>query len=95
MKKLQEQDVIRIIREEWNAKISLLTEEIDLAIKAKGSKEKEESLVVAPGLKVLHAKSGIRYTVDSVSPRDVILLTPEGEQFYVNADEFEENYKID
>ena len=31
MKKLQEQDIIRMMREEWLAKVSVLSEEVDLA----------------------------------------------------------------
>jgi hypothetical protein len=51
--------------------------------------------VVTPELKVRHKKSQIRYTVTSVGPKDVILRTPEGENFLVDADELEKNYQLD
>jgi hypothetical protein len=43
----------------------------------------------------MHTKSGIRYTVDSVGPRDVILRTPENETFLVDKDTLEKEYHLD
>lgn len=77
---------IDIMREEWEASIKSLMEEVNLDPSEKG--------VVSPGLKVMHKDSGIRYTVHSVSPRDVILRTPEGEKFIVSADTLENEYKL-
>lgn len=93
MKTLTEADVIRVMREEWNKKVSALAEVVGLTMKAKaGDGEKE---LVSPELKVMHRKSGIRYTVDSVGPRDVILRTPEGETFIVDQEELESDYHLD
>lgn len=94
MRNLTEADVIRVMREEWDKKVAVLTETVDMAMNAKVGKEGDKP-VLAPELKVMHKQSGIRYTVDSVGPRDVILRTPEGEKFLVNADELENLYKLD
>ena len=42
MKKLQEQDIIRMMREEWLAKVSVLSEEVDLSFKANVDGESKE-----------------------------------------------------
>ena len=93
MKKLQEEDILRIMREEWNAKISALSEEVDLTFKAKVDGENKE--IISQELKVRHKKSQILYTVDSIGPRDVILMTPEGEKFLLDKDKFEDEYELD
>jgi len=93
MKKLQEEDVLRIIREEWSAKVKALSEEIDLALKAKvDGKEKE---IISPDLKIRHAKSQLLYTVVSIGPKDVILKTPEGEKFLLDKETLEKEYELD
>ena len=87
---LTEQDIITLMREEWERN---LQEKAQLTFKADvGGKDK---ILVAPELKVQNAKSGIKYTVSSVSPRDVILRTPEGNEFIVNADELEKDYLLE
>ncbi len=93
MKTLTEADVLRTMREEWGKKVKALTETIDMAMKAKP--EGEEKIVVTPELKVRHKKSQIRYTVSSVGPKDLILRTPEGEEFIVDAAELERDYELD
>lgn len=94
MKTLQEQDVLRIMKEEWQKKIDALTEKVDMAFKSKVGDEGEVP-VLSPELKVMHKNSGIRYTISSVGPRDVILRTPEGEEFIVDASELEKDYQLD
>ena len=81
MGKIGEKDIIRIMREEWNARIRQISENLNIDD-------------VSDGLKVKHSKSKILYTIDSVSPRDVILVSPEGEKFAVSAGEFEEGYEL-
>lgn len=93
MKTLKEKDVLRIIREEWNKKISKIKESVEIAFDAKINGEKTPLL--SPGLKVMHTKSGIRYTVDSVGPNDVILRTPEDETFLVDKEQLEGEYHLD
>lgn len=93
MKTLTEADVIRVMREEWDKRVAALAEKVDLTLSMK-TKEGGEQLVISPELKVMHKDSGIRYTVDSVGPRDVILRTPEGEKFLVDKDELESSYEL-
>jgi hypothetical protein len=82
------------MREEWNKKLATLSEEVDAALTAT-TKTGDEIAVVSPELKVRHKKSGIRYTITSVGPRDCILKTPEGDTFLVDADEMEREYIVD
>jgi hypothetical protein len=93
MKNLTEADVLRVMREEWNKKIAELAETIDLTLNSKI--DGDEQLVLSPELKVMHKNSGIRYTISSVGPRDVILRTPEGENFIVDKDQLEQDYELD
>jgi len=93
MKKLEEQDIIKIMREEWEKKVKTLSEEVELVLKTKV--DGKEVNPIDKEFKVKHSDSGILYTVDSVSTKDVILLTPEGEPFPVSAQEFEEKYVSD
>ena len=93
MKTLNEQDIIRIMREEWNTKIAALTEDVDLAYKSKVGEEEKE--VISKDLKVRHKKSQILYTVVSVGPRDAVLKTPEGDEFLIDKDTLEDEYELD
>ena len=93
MKKLEESDIIQIMREEWNAKLSRLSEAVDAVLK--GKVEGGEKLLMSPDLKLRHKDTQFLYTVVSAGPRDVILKTPEGKQFIVDKDELEKNYEID
>ena len=94
MRTLKQTDVLRIMREEWDIKLASLMETVDVVMKAKIPGDKEEKPVLSAELKVVHKKSGIRYTVSSVGPRDVILRTPEGEEFIVDAETMENEYEI-
>lgn len=93
MKKLTQDVVIGIMREEWQARVKKLAEQVDvvLSVPSKGG----EKIVISPELKVLHKGSGIRYTVDTVSPREVVLRTPEGDTFLVDKEELEKEYELD
>lgn len=94
MRTLTEADVIRVMREEWDKRAAALAETVDLTLSAK-TRDGGEQLVISPELKVMHKDSGIRYTVDSVGPRDVILRTPEGEKFLVDKETLEAEYELD
>ena len=94
MRNLTEADVIRVMREEWDKKVATLTETVDMAMNSKVGKEGEKP-VLAPELKVMHKQSGIRYTVDSVGPRDIILRTPESDKFLVDKETLEAEYELD
>jgi hypothetical protein len=95
MKTLDDALVIGIMREEWDKRVKVLSEKVDLTMSAPVSAKGEEKTILTPELKVRHKDSGIRYTIDSVGPRDVILRTPEGETFLVNGDELEQGYELD
>lgn len=94
MKKLRDADIVKIMREEWNSKLSRLTEEVDAVFKAKVDGKVVHSLISA-GLKIRHKESSFLYTVVSVGVNDVILTTPEGTPILLSKDEVEENYEID
>jgi hypothetical protein len=93
MKKLTEADVIRVMREEYQARLAKLAEQIDMVMNSKVGKNPKD--VLAPELKVKHKNSQIRYTISSVGPRDVILRTPEGETFLVSKETLEAEYELD
>ena len=93
-KVLDEADVIRTMREEWDKRVSGLNEEVEIAMKSKVGADGEK-MIISPELKVRHKKSQLRYTVSSVGPRDVILRTPEEEEFLVDASELEKEYELD
>lgn len=94
MKTLSEDDVIRIMREEWDKRVTALAETVDVAMTSSVDGDNEK-LILSPELKLRHKKSQIRYTIDSVGPRDVILRTPEGDKFIVDAEELENSYQLD
>jgi len=93
MKKLEESDIIQIMREEWEAKLQALSETVDIVFKSKvDGKDKQ---VIDPDLKLRHKKTQFLYTVVSVGPRDAILKTPEGKDFLVDKDTLEDEYELD
>lgn len=94
MKTLKANDVIRVMREEWQARLAALSEQVDLVMNSKVTSG-EKDPVISPELKVRHKKSQIRYTVSSVGPRDLILRTPEGEEFIVDKETLESEYELD
>ena len=93
MKKLQEQDILKIMREEWEAKVSSLAEEVDLTFKAKIDGSEKD--IISQDLKVRHKKSQILYTVISAGTKDIVLKTPEGEDFLLDKDTLENEYELD
>ena len=95
MKKLQESDVLRIMREEWQKKVKKLTEIVDIELKTNVKKDGNDKQILSPELKVLHKKSGIRYTIDSVGSKDIILRTPENEKFLIDNEQLEADYQLD
>lgn len=94
MKALQESDVLRIMQEEWDNRVNRLAEAVEVVMTAPVEEQGTEE-ILSPDLKVRHKKSGIRYTIASVGPRDVILKTPEGEEFLVDGQELENEYILD
>lgn len=74
------------MREEWDKRIQNLAEAVDISL---------DDELVTPELKVIHKDSRIKYTIDSIGPRDVILRTPEGEKFLVGREELEQDYALE
>jgi len=93
MKNLTEADIIRVMREEWQAKVTALSEEVDLTFKSKVDGEDKE--VISQDLKIRHKKSQLLYTVVSVSSNDIVLKTPEGEEFLLDKEQLEDEYELD
>lgn len=92
MRVLDEKAILRIMSEEWNKRVKsfLLEDADDAPIKAGGVDR-----ILSPELKLIHKKSKLRYTVDSIGPRRVVLRNPEGEKFLVDNDTLEKEYSID
>ena len=93
MEKLDESVVIRILREEWEARKTSLREELKTVFKP--SKKAPEKPAISPGLKIKHKKSGILYTVDSVGHDQVIIRKPEGNRVLVPNDQIEKDFELD
>ncbi|MBM3194164.1 MAG: hypothetical protein FJZ60_00185 [Chlamydiae bacterium] len=98
MKKLQKEDVIKIMREEWNAKIAILREEVDLTFKAKV--DGEEKTLPNQGLKLRGKENKILYTITKVAVGGVGLRPPEGpadgsKDFFVDKEVLEDKYELD
>ena len=93
MKKLEDADIIQMMREEWERKLALLSEEVDAVFK--GKVDGDEKTILSPDTKLRHKKSKLLYTLSSIGPRDAILKNPEGKQFIVDKDTLEKEYAID
>lgn len=91
MKKLTERDVIKLIREEYDRQLTSVLGELDTV----GFKGDEEGNILSVGLKVRHEKSNLLYTVSSIGMDDIMLKTPEGEEFTVTRKELEKDYELD
>lgn len=89
---LTEAELLRVMREEWEHKVSSLAEDV-LSLTGEVGDGTEEG-VLSPDLKVRHKKSGVRYTIDSVSPRSVVITTPEGETIAVDGSTLESEYEL-
>jgi len=97
MKKLSEQEIIRLMREEWNKKLSRFFESSD-KLSTTARVNGEEEMVISPGLKV-RSKDDLLYTVTDVADdseeTDFTLSKPSGEEFEVTGKDLESNYKRD
>jgi len=75
------------LRQENEEKFRALRETVEKTFKGKAA--------ISNGLKVVHKKTGILYTVKSPGVEDIVLTTPEGEDFLIDKDEFEANYALE
>lgn len=94
----KDSDFIRLMREEWNAKLAALSEEVDLIFKTKVDGDNKS--VVDTGLKIKGKEDQVLYTVSAVSIRGVDLRPPDGPEdgsrdFFVGKDTLEKNYELD
>jgi hypothetical protein len=87
MRLLSEADIVSALKEAWHERIDSVLAEIAIDTK-------DEDGVLSQGLKIKHKDSGFLYTVSSVGLKDVVLKTPEGEEFLVNNEELEKNYAL-
>ena len=79
---LTERELIGLMREEWESLLKDIQLEAGLKLT-----NKEGDVMLSSGLKLKHKESGLLYTVVSVSPKEVVLKTPEGDEFLVNQEE--------
>lgn len=93
VKELTDTEIVEIIREEWNTKVAALLENVNVSFE--GDIEGSKQPIISAELKLIHKKSGLKYTVDSVSQYDVVLRTPEGKKFRIDRDELENEYFLD
>ena len=82
------------MRELWDEKVNRLIESSGADVDMTPSEETGKP-VISAGLKVRHKKSNLLYTVDSVNSAEVVLKTPEGDKFLLDAGEFEDSYAVD
>jgi hypothetical protein len=91
---LDESSLITLMRESWNEKLNhVITfgESIEFAAPTNSGNERA---VISQGLKVLHKKSKLLYTVSEVGSDECVLKTPEGKDVLVGCDELEKEYEI-
>jgi len=93
MRTLTEADIINVMREEWTSRVKTLCEKSNVTFS--GVVGDKDTILVAPELKIQHRASGLKYTIDSVSPQDVVLRTPEGKLFTVDAQTLENEYLLE
>lgn len=92
MKKLlSEAHVIQVFKEEHEKHLTKIREEIDMYFKHSGDVDN----VISPELKVRKKDDKVLYTIDSVSPRDVVLRAPEGSLVKVSQSQLEKDFEID
>lgn len=91
MNNLTENDIIRVMREEWNKKIQKLTEEVKLSLTAKVDGKEVE--IASPGFKAKNKDSQKLYTVVSAGPDTVTLVSADKkEQFTINGEQWRNEY---
>ena len=92
MATLNEGDIIRLLREEYDRKIQEVMDELDVFVNL-GKLGKTN--VLSPGLKVRENESGLLYTIVAVTPDGCTLQSTEGEEFRVDNSELEKRYELD
>lgn len=93
MSTLTEQRLIEIMREEYEARVQKLDEDLKAFMNIPDGDDKEG--IIGDETKVRHRDSQLLYTVHEVGPHQIVLRTPEGKLFDVSAEEFEQEYELD
>lgn len=91
MNKLDENVVLRLLREQRAKQLDLLREELDVNVNVDGVVKK----VISPGLKVRTSSDGILFTVHSVGKNSIVLRDANGNKFVVTDQELEDLYELD
>jgi len=55
----------------------------------------DKHTVLDVGLKIRHNKTNLLYTISQLGIDDIVLMTPDGEEFTVSRKELEKEYKLD
>lgn len=96
MKILKNDDIIQLMKEEWNAKLAVLSETIGLDFNVKVDGREIEP--IDDELKIRSKKNRILYTIKSVGPQKVVMLSPEGDEIIVDKDKLKKSegmYELD
>ncbi len=95
MEKLTEQQVVQLIREEYQKKVQEVVDELDAFASLGG----HETGILSTGLKIREEKSGLLYTIETVRPEGVQVgfVTSDGEKktSFIANDELRSRYKLD
>lgn len=82
-KPVQDITILRILREEWEARKAVLVEET-----------KTNFNTVSPGLKLKSKTTGLLYTVSTISPGAVTITSPEGTPSMLSNDTLEKEFEL-
>lgn len=93
MKQIIERVIVDKFRDEWKSRVLKLENDIKTFLKIPGDDEPKSILGI--DTKVRHKGSQILYTVVEVGPSDIVLSTPEGKQFCIDAKVFQKEYELD
>ncbi len=89
--KLDDNVVLRVLREQRAKQLATLREELEVAVKIGDSEKK----VISPGLKLRSKGESKLYTVHAVGRDSVILRDPNGQTIHINDSELENGYDLD
>lgn len=99
-KMINDNDILKMLREEWRREVANLLEKKE---KRKKPKKKPENVRLEPeimdnlasGLRIKHRESKLEYTVVGSEGNNVTLLTPEGEQITLPKLRLKREYSLD
>lgn len=92
MNNLTENDIVRVMREEWDKKVQKLAEEVKLSLTTKIDGKEVE--IASPGFKAKNKRSQKLYTVASAGPDVVTLVSADGkEKLTLNGKQWRDEYE--